>query len=490
MRKPIDTQLKIGEVDPSQITFDLRSRDETTKILMGLQHIYSNPKLQDEVFDILKRIIPENIDTENGRPGMALWTILVLGMIRVCCNIDFDKLKDLADYHSKIREMIGHGLFDKSSYSLQTLKDNISLFTPEILDKINQQVVHAGHKLVKPSKKKEIFGKCDSFVVETNVHFPTDVNLLFDGVRKAITLCAQLCLLLGISGWRQYHHNIKQIKKCFRRIQKLKRSTSQNKEKKAKREQEIRQAYESYLEIAEAFIDRVKNSLLKISQQHGDVTKAQRDTIMTFIRHSERQVDQIRRRALKGETIPHDEKVFSLFQEHTEWISKGKAGVSQELGLRVCVMTDQYGFILHHLVMEKITDDLAAVPITRETKERFPDFFGCSYDKGFYSPANRESLANLLDKVILPKKGKLSKKDKDHEYSEEFIDLRHKHSAVESAINAVENHGLDRCLDHGITGFKRYVALAVTARNLQILGHHIQQQQLQQLQKSQRVVNL
>jgi len=56
------------------------------------------------------------------------------------------------------------------------------------------------------------------------------------------------------------------------------------------------------------------------------------------------------------EKIPHEEKVFSIFEPHTEWISKGKAGVPQELGLQVCVLKDQYGFILHHLVMEQQTD--------------------------------------------------------------------------------------------------------------------------------------
>jgi len=71
---------------------------------------------------------------------------------------------------------------------------------------------------------------------------------------------------------------------------------------------------------------------------------------------------------------------------------------------------------------------------------------------------------------VLPKKGKLSDKDKEIEYSEEFIEVRRQHSAVESAINALEVHGLDRCLDHGLYGFKRYVSLAVLARNIQKVG--------------------
>ena len=87
--------------------------------------------------------------------------------------------------------------------------------------------------------------------------------------------------------------------------------------------------------------------------------------------HAHRQID---RRVLQGERIPHEEKVFSLFQPHTEWISKGKAGVPVELGLRVCVMEDRDRFILHHQVMEKRTDDQAAMSMVDETRERFPTF--------------------------------------------------------------------------------------------------------------------
>ena len=128
--------------------------------------------------------------------------------------------------------------------------------------------------------------------------------------------------------------------------------------------------------------------------------------------------------------------------------------------------------------MERQTDDKVAVSILQEAKEKFENLSGCSFDKGFYSPDNREQLSNILDYVVLPKKGRLSEKDKQVEHSEEFVELRRKHSAVESSINALENHGLDRCLDHGLHGFKRYVALSILARNIQILGHQIQQKKL------------
>jgi len=317
------------------------------------------------------------------------------------------------------------------------------------------------------------------------VHFPTDINLLLDAVRKLIELTARLCSAYGIDGWRQFGHNLNKTKKLYRRAQKLKSSNSRDEAKKAKQQEILKAAYVSYLEVAQEFIERAQASITLLEQK-GCCEMLQLLMIKGYIKHGQRQIDQIKRRVLLGEVIPHSEKVFSIFEEHTEWISKGKAGVPQELGLKVCIVEDQYRFILHHRVMERETDDQIAVSITQEAKQRFADLNSCSYDKGFHNATNRGELETLLDRVVLPKKGKLSQLDKEREHSPEFMQARRRHSGVESAINAVENHGLDRCLDHGMEGFKRYVALAVVARNMQVLGRILQQKELKRLKKRQR----
>lgn len=229
MRKIIDPQMRLGSVDISQIKFDLRSRDEIPKLLMGLQYIYCNVEVREEVFQILEEIIPKGIDRNNGRPGMELWKVLVLGTIRLNCDWDYDKLQEMANNHKILRQMLGHDTWkDDYSYPLQTLKDNVSLLTPEVLDRINQVVVKTGHKLVLKKKDDKLRGRCDSFVVETDVHYPTDINLLFDAVRKVITLIAAVCFPAGITTWRQSEYNIRKIKKLFRKAQNLKRSTSED----------------------------------------------------------------------------------------------------------------------------------------------------------------------------------------------------------------------------------------------------------------------
>lgn len=480
MRKVVDLQMEFWKKEIADIKFDLQSRDEIPKLLMGLQHIYGTPEIREKVFEILKRMVVRK-KSDTGRPGMDLWKILVLGSLRLNCSCDFDKLHELANNHRTLRLMLRHAETDIDSlYALQTIKDNVALLTPQILDEINQVVVSAGRDVAMGNKDKVIEASCDSFVVLTDVHYPTDSNLLYDAMRKAITLIAVVCSEVGITQWRQSHHNILKVKRMLRDIQKLRRSSSKDEVKKAQRESLIVEAHENYIRVCRDLLSRVEETIC-ILRELGLLSLMQDlrlGAIEEYIRHGRRQIEQIRQRVVWGEKIAHAQKVFSIFEPHTEWISKGKAGVSQELGLRVCVLKDQNGFVLHHRVMQRQTDDKLAVAMVQESRDRFPGLISCSFDKGFYTPENRKQLGKILDHVILPKKGRLSTKDKEIEHSAEFVTSRRRHSAVESAINALENHGLDRCLDHGLHGFKRYVALAVVARNIQIMGHLIQQKQL------------
>ena len=137
----------------------------------------------------------EDVNCEVGRPGMELWKIFVLGTLKSGMNCDDDRLQALANQHSTLRQMSGHSDgTDIETYALQTRIDNVSKLTPAILSEINQVVVEAGHELVKKKPDETLKGRCDSFVVETDVHYPTDTNLLWDAMRKLLTV-------LGRSVW-------------------------------------------------------------------------------------------------------------------------------------------------------------------------------------------------------------------------------------------------------------------------------------------------
>lgn len=322
-------------------------------------------------------------------------------------------------------------------------------------------------------------GRADSFVVETNVHYPTDINLLFDAMRKVISLTAKFCHRRHLSKWRQSDYNTRLIKKLMRSAQNKKRSRSKNEQQKKRNEVATIKAHQLYVDLCRQYLKKARETLKNMNS--ASITdELLRKEIENFMVHADRQIDQIERRVIEGGIIPHEEKVFSIFEPHTEWIAKGKAGVPVELGLKVCIQEDQHQFILYHQVMQKQTDEQIAITMVEETQKRFQNFTQNSFDKGFHSPKNQEVLKEKLDFLVLPRKGRLSKQAITIESSEKFRQARRKHSAVESAINALEVHGLDRCPDRGIDRFKLYVALAIVARNTQRLGAILQMKKKKQ----------
>lgn len=477
MRVVKNVQMEIGEVDISQVKIDAKSRDDIPQVLRGIQYLYNDEEIRKKLFVALEKAIPSNIDQTNGRPGMSLWKIFVLGVLRLNLNCDYDRLQELVNQHKTIREMLGHGIFDEDYYyHVQTLKDNVHLLTPEVLAEINQTVVGLGHKLLKKKETAALAARCDSFAVKTDVHFPTDINLLFDAVRKAIQLTSQLCNKFELTDWRQYQYNIRMIKKAYRKAQQSKRAAKKN---EGQRLLQIQKEHEAYVNIAESFLAKVSQTTDYINKNKSlsIIDAAKLMEIDDYLKHGARQIDQIKRRVLQGEVIPNEEKVYSLYEPHTEWICKGKLGVPVELGVKVCIVEDKDQFILHHKIMWKQTDDKLTVAMVKETKEKFPNLYSMSYDKGFYSKDNREQLRETLAAFSLPKKGKLSEADKEIQTSDDYIKAKQKHSAVESAINALGHHGLDKCPDHGTLGLERYVVLAIVARNIQLIGAILQKQE-------------
>ena len=486
MRQVLNPQYEFGQVDISKIKFNLKSRDDIPRILRGLQYIYVTDSIRKPIFELLEKEVSPHINKRNGRPGMELWKILVLGVLKLDLNCDYDRLESLANSHIELREMLGHTYFvDRSNYKVHTLKDNVSLLSAELLVKINEIIVNGGHELAqKKSVKPALHGRCDSFVVETNVHYPTDTNLLLDAMRKVLYLGADLCEKYGLSDLRQYRFNYKQLKRLQMKVQKSRKYKGA--------EDKLKSVHQEYLKHSLLQLNKVSEVLSNIV---GNFNFSITDTVMVdeinnFKEHALRQIDQIERRVIHGEVIPHSEKVFSIFEPHTEWISKGKAGVPVELGLRVCILEDQYQFILHHHVMERQTDDKVAVLMAKTSKDKFPNLTSVSYDKGFHSQENQDELNTFLDLVALPRKGRLSKINQEIEHSPEFRRARKKHSAVESAINGLEVHGLDICLDKGINGFKRYVALAIVTRNIHRIGDILYKQDTKAKLKQDRKIRL
>ncbi len=455
MRRAFQPQLQIGQTPIDQVEIDLDSRDDIPSILHGLKRLYMEEPVFGEVMELLESNVLAGRDHGRGRPGMDFWQILVLAVLKQGLNCDFDRLKELADQHATIREMLGVGPFDRTRYSLQRLIDNVGHLTPDLLKKINRVVVGYGHTVL-GCAEDPLGGRCDSFVVETDVHYPTDVSLLWDAMRGLLRTIGPLSGEHGVRGWRQWKKQQRDVRGLFNRVRSTRRAKGRP------------ERVERYLTRCRSVVERARGSVAELTA--GEVRAASVAEIEGYIVHAERQIDQVDRRLLEGETIPHEEKVFSIFEEHTRWISKGKAGCPVELGVPVCVIEDQHRFVLNHHVIWEGSDVDVAVPFVRETRDLFPKLRVCSFDRGFHSPANRDRLDDLLEVSALPKKGRLSKADMAREATPEFRAARHAHPAVESAVNHLEHHGLDRILSLGAAGFDRTVALSVLGANIHRLG--------------------
>jgi len=152
------TRKLLGNMQVDQAILEEKSRDDIPQLLEGLKYIFLDATLRQQIFDILVNIFPKNINLHDGRPGMDLWSIFVIAVLRVNLNCDYDRIHNLVNHHKTIRQILGHGVLDdQESYCLQTLKDNVSLLTPEILDQIDQLVIKTGHEWIKKKSGRRGF---------------------------------------------------------------------------------------------------------------------------------------------------------------------------------------------------------------------------------------------------------------------------------------------------------------------------------------------
>ena len=472
MRKVIDLRRPLGSVPIEDIKLNAKSRDDVPAILIGLQAIYKDKATREELFRLLDAHVLPDRRRDTGRPGMDFWSIIVMGVLKQGLNCDYDRLQDLANEHGSIRKMLGHADFDDSAYELQTIRDNVELMTPELLREVSRLVVLKGHKVLGKKPGAALVGRCDSFVAETNVHYPTDFNLLLDSALCLIRGTARACGAFGIGGWRQHRHLACKIASLHRRV-----GTAQQRKS---RKDEVR----AYLKASLAVADKAADSLAALRKTKCPLGVL--DEIERLLKYARRFADQIRRRVIKGEKIPHKEKVFSIHEEHTRWISKGKAGTPVELGVPVCILEDGNGFVLGHGIMWKDGDTDVAVPLAERCQAAFPDLRGCSFDRGFHSQENRRRLDAIFDVSALPKKGRLSASEKAREAEPAFAAARRKHSGVESAINNIEHRGLDRVRLRGPDGFELAVGLSVLSLNIHRLGMILRDKERKRLERQRK----
>lgn len=471
MRKAFDRQQRLDCPSVSGIPLNLNCRNETIPILRALQHVYSQPAVRDSILRAIARDVNGRSSPRRGRPGMSYWEILVLAATRLGCNYNYDQLQDLAENHRALRQIMGIGEWeneeqDKRKFDWRRIASNVYLLRPETIAQINQALIQEGHRL-EPEAARTVRG--DSFVAETNVHFPTDNSIIRDGLRKILSLAAMLAGLAGVGGWRQHKHLYRTARKLSREIERIAARKGNGYQQRLKR------PYRELLELAEIVCGRADTlrQTLKKRGIAGPEALALDHELDTFLQRTRHICGTARRRVLYGETIPHREKLFSIFEPHTQMYKRGKAGEPMQFGRLVLLYEDGAGFITHYYLLPRDQSDRdVVVQQTREAQRRHQGLIRrASFDRGFHSPDNQEELAKIIEHPCLPVCGVHKAAQQEKTASVEFREARQSHPGIESAIGALQSgNGLDRCRDRTERGFARYIGLGVLGRNLHVLG--------------------
>lgn len=476
MRKRFEIQLALGQTPIEKVLLPLKSRDELPPILAGLQWIYQTPAVNAPIFALLERQVVKG-KKPTGRPGLDLWEILVLGVVRLGLDCDYDRLEYLANYDGLLRQILGRHpvrATHEKPFHHKTLSQNVALLDEALLAEINAIVASAGRSVF---KKKGcavdlVQAKVDTYVLESNVHFPTDLNLLWDAQRKCLDLVERLSAGQGMPGWRKAQDWRRKLKGQMRAVSRISQGGGQDKERRR------RAAVQAYLASSTRVEARVFASWRELERRPlGVVAVAEWLQLEYFHTALMRQMDLVERRLVRGETIPHAEKVFSLFEPHTEWIAKGKLFPPVELGHKLMVTSDQYELILDYQILDHCAEVDQVIPLADRLLNRYGvgQVRSLSGDQGFSRQEDRQLLELYIPEVVLPKRGRRTREDEVRESGRRFRALRHQHSAVESDIHCLEHHGLNRCPDKARTGYGRYVGFGVLAYNLHKIGARLLQ---------------
>ena len=337
--------------------------------------------------------------------------------------------------------------------------------TPATLKAINDLVVQAavGFGLEDGQKLR-----VDTTVVQTDIHHPTDNTLLWDVVRVVTRLIGRLAAALGrrrIKGFRD------RTRSARRRMQEIQRMTSRQ------RQQQQTGRYRELIDIAEEVIESARTALRQTRKARGTdmiselAIAEMRKEIEHFCDLGARVVNQSRRRVLDGEQVPTAEKLYSIFEPHTDLIKRGKVQTPIEFGHKVFLAESARGLITQYEVLDGNPLDEQHVVISlvrhRQTFGDVPKLYGS--DRGFFSEKNVMSCKQEGVKVVcIPQRGGTKAPEREaYEKSREFKDGQRFRAGIEGRISVLfRGRGMKRCLAEGRERFELWVAAAVLANNL------------------------
>jgi IS5 family transposase len=309
--------------------------------------------------------------------------------------------------------------------------------------------------------------RVDTTVVETNIHFPTDATLLWDTVRTVTRLVADLHEILprGVQGFTN------RTRSARRRMQALERMTAQE------RHTQQEPTYRELLRITEQVLDNARQVVQKAARVRGvDVdTRVVVDQlcreITAYCKLGDRVIDQTRRRIIEGEQVPAEEKVYSIFESHTDLIKRGKARKPVEFGHKVFLAESAQGLITDYQVLEGNPADANQVAASLDRHQQIfhrpPELY--AGDRGFYSADNVEGCRQSgVRQVCIPQRGGQKTAQREAlEHSRAFKKGQRFRAGIEGRISVLlRGRGMKRCRAKGRERFVVLVGAAVLANNL------------------------
>jgi len=343
-----------------------------------------------------------------------------------------------------------------------------NLIQPKTLEQFNQRILQLAVER-KVTKGRKL--RTDGTLVESNIRPPSDGRLLADSVRVLTRTVQRGRQLLSAAGQEVQagFADLTQIAKGLaRQIGETLRS------KKQAALVQGRQLYENLLSLTEQTLQWAVQTEQQLRQCSQPKAKRLAETITHFRPLVQQVMEQTRRRILQQEKVPAQDKIVSLFEEHTDIICRGKESHPVEYGHKLWLNEVEGGLVSHYRILDgNPSDELQWKPSLQAHLKTFhqpPD--QASADRGVSSEPNEQFAQDLGVKyVILPKRGYRSKPRLKHEHKTWFVKGRHWHAGVEGRISVLKRaHALRRCLAHGLTGFQRWVGWSVIAGNLAVLG--------------------
>jgi len=356
-----------------------------------------------------------------------------------------------------LRKFVGLGWW-KQMMDFSFLSRALSALRPETLKMMHQELTKYARDKEKISGRKL---RADTTVYETNVHYPTDSELLWDCFRvMARELKAIQGELNGLGVGHRFH-----TKKARKRAYFIARHA---KSPSKMRKKQVRKKYRELIEQVRWIIGVSAEIRSKLPH-----TSFEAALLLHYEGLAHRVIEQTEKRVFEGIILPADQKVYSIFEPHTELIKRGKARKPVEFGHKILLGQTEEKFISQYEVFEKKQEDRTLVDGVladhRALFETNPETL--SLDQGFYeSPGRLSELRKVIPTVSIRKKGKLSKEEQRFQSSEEFKEGQRFRAGVEGTISVLKRgYKLNRCLFKGFKNYSVSVGLAVLCHNLVLL---------------------